>query len=237
VAVSVNVLPGWLSDWCRDRLGSSPVAVLFQRQQVSTVFGLRLADGVDVVVKARADEGRAESCVAAQLFVASRGFPCPRPLTPVTRVGSLAVHAEQYRPGGEVVHGDSPAVAVRCAAVFARLMALLAQVSVAPPLPNPPWVAWDHTAGGVWPALDVLDSRDQSTVPDVVVEVAERVGRRVRIGGLVPAEKCLRAGQVACWHPWAERVVDGLLGVAAQAGGKVGAGRRRVRGGRGAGSA
>ena len=103
--------------------------MLFQLQQVSMVFGLRLAGGTDVVVKARADDGRAVSCVAAQARLAERGFPCARPLTPVTGAGSLAVHAEEFRPGGEVLGGDSPDVAVRYAQVFARLMAELADVS------------------------------------------------------------------------------------------------------------
>ena len=101
-------LPEWLPAWCLDHLGSGPGGVLFQVHQVSMVFGLRLADGRDVVVKARADDGRASSCVAAQARLAGRGFPCARPLTPVAGVGSLAVHAEEFRPGGEVLHGDSP---------------------------------------------------------------------------------------------------------------------------------
>src|SRR5262245_38271658 len=105
------------------------------------VFGLRLPGGTDVVVKARADDGRAVSCVAAQARLAERGFPCARPLTPVTRVGPLAVHAEEFRPGGEVLPGDSPDVAVRCAEVFARLMAELAGVTVPPPLPTRPGCA------------------------------------------------------------------------------------------------
>jgi len=46
-------LPDWLPAWCLDHLGSEPVGVLFQQQQVSMVFGLRLAGGTDVVVKAR----------------------------------------------------------------------------------------------------------------------------------------------------------------------------------------
>jgi hypothetical protein len=117
------------------------------------VFGLRLPGGTDLVVKAREDDGRAETCVAVQALLAERGFPCPRPLTPVIGVGSLAVHAEELRPGGEVLQGDSPDVAARYAEVFARLMAELADVTVAPPLPNPPWVRWDHTGSGVWPAL------------------------------------------------------------------------------------
>ena len=148
------------------------------------VFGLRLAGGGDVVVKARADDGRAGSCVAAQARLAERGFPCARPLTPVVGVGSLAVHAEEFRPGGQVLHGDSPDVARRGAEVFARLMAELAGVTVAPPLPNPPWVRWDHADSAVWPAIDFLDSRDQSVVPAYVVETAERARGRLLAAGL-----------------------------------------------------
>jgi hypothetical protein len=177
-------LPDWLPAWCLDHLGSEPSGVLFRRRQISMVFGLRLAGGTDVVVKARADDGRATSCVAAQARLAERGFPCARPLTPVTRVGSLAVHAEEFRPGGEVLHGDSPDVAASYAELFARLMAELADVSIAPPLPNPPWVRWDHAESGMWPAIDVLDSRDQSVVPGYVVDTAERARRRILAAGL-----------------------------------------------------
>jgi len=148
------------------------------------VLGLRLAGGRDVVVKARADDGRATSCVAVQARLADRGFPCARPLTPVACIGSLAVHAEEFRPGGEVLHGDTPEVAARCAEVFARLMAELAGVTVTPPLPNPPWVRWDHADSGVWPAIDFLDSRDQSTVPAHVVETAVRARGRLLAAGL-----------------------------------------------------
>jgi hypothetical protein len=177
-------LPDWLPAWCLDHLGAEPSGVLFQLQQVSMVFGLRLSGGTDVVVKAREDDGRAVSCVAAQAWLAERGFPCARPLTPVACVGSLAVHAEEFRPGGEVLHGDSPDVTVRYAEVFGRLMAELAPVTVAPPLPNPPWVRWDHADFGVWPAIDFLDNRDQSVVPAYVVDTAERTRRRILAAGL-----------------------------------------------------
>ena len=177
-------LPGWLPGWCLDHLGGEPAGVLFQVESISLVFGLRLAGGRDVVVKARADDGRAGSCVAAQAWLAERGFPCARPLTPVTGAGSLAVHAEEFRPGGEVLCGDSPDVAVRYAEVFAWLMAGLAGVTVAPPLPNPRWVRWDHAGPGVWPAMGFLDSRDQSVVPGSVADTAGRVRRRILAAGL-----------------------------------------------------
>jgi Phosphotransferase enzyme family len=182
--VSLDDLPDWLPAWCLDHLGAEPAGVLFQLQQVSMVFGLRLAGGSDVVVKARADDGRAVSCVAAQAWLAGRGFPCARPLTPVAGIDSLAVHAEEFRPGGEMLRGDSPDVAARYAEVFARLMTELAGVTVAPPLPNPPWVRWDHAGSGVWPAIGFLDSQDQSAVPAYAAEVAERCRGRIVAAGL-----------------------------------------------------
>jgi hypothetical protein len=168
-----------LEDWCRDHLGGEPAEELFRRDGMSTVLGLRLTDGREVVVKARADDGRAASCVTAQARLAERGFPCPRPLTPAVAVGSQAVHAEEFRPGGEMLLGDSPDVAVRYAEVFARLMAGLADVPVAPPLPNPRWARWDHTDLGLWPSIGFLDDRDQSAVPAFVVETAERARARL----------------------------------------------------------
>jgi hypothetical protein len=182
--VSLDDLPDWLPAWCADHLGGEPAGVLFWLQQVSMVVGLRLAGGRDVVVKARTEDGRAASCVAAQAQLAGRGFPCARPLTPVARVGSLAVHAEEFRPGGEVLGGDSPDVAARYAEVFAWLMAELAGVAVAPPLPNPPWVRWDHADPGAWPAIGFLDSQDQGVMPGYVVDVAVRARRRILAAGL-----------------------------------------------------
>lgn len=174
----VNDVPDWLPGWCLEHLGAEPADVLFGLEQISTVFGLRLTSGVDVVVKARGDHGRAVSCAAAQTHLAEHGFPCARPLTPVVGVGPLAVHAEEFRPGGDILHGDTPDVAVRYAEVYARLTDELAGVDITPPLPNPRWVRWDHTDPGLWPAIDFLDERDQSVVPAYVVETAERARAR-----------------------------------------------------------
>jgi hypothetical protein len=168
-------LPAWCDAW----LGSSPADVFYERVSISSVYGVRLADGREVFVKARSDDGRASSCLAAQASLAERGFPCPRPLTAVVSVGALAVHAEESLDGGSMLLGSSADVARRYADVFARLMALLADVSVPPPVPSPRWARWDHTDSGVWPAIDFLDERDQSVVPPFVVDVAERVRKRL----------------------------------------------------------
>jgi len=177
-------LPDWLPAWCREHLGGEPVDVLFQLHQMSTVIGLRMPGGRDVVVKARAAGERVAACVEAQARLAETGFPCARPLTPVVLVDSLAVHAEESRSGGEVLHGDSQETAVLYAEVLARLMAELADVRVLPPLPNPRWVRWDHEDAGLWPAIEFLDVMDQSVVPAFVVEAAERARSRLLSSGL-----------------------------------------------------
>ncbi|GAA5100205.1 hypothetical protein [Nocardia iowensis] len=204
-------LPDWIAAWCIDQLADEPVCVLFEWRSISEVFGLRLAGGQDVVVKVREDDGRVASCVAAQAALATQGFPCARPLTPVVKVGALAVHAEQYRPEGEILGGDSPDVAMQYAAVFARLMTELVGVAVSPPLPNPRWVRWDHADSGLWPAIEFLDERDQSGVPEYVIDAAERSRERLSAADLAcvlghadfEAQNLRwRDGQVWTVHDW-----------------------------------
>ncbi|NNH68531.1 hypothetical protein HLB23_01310 [Nocardia uniformis] len=180
----------------------------------SAVFGLRLTTGQDIVVKVREDGGRAASCVGAQIQLARRGFPCPRPLTPAIRVGALAVHAEEFRPGGDILGSDSPDVAARYATVFAWLMAELADITVAPPVPNPRWVRWEHTDSGLWPAVQELDDRDQSAVPEYVTATADRARQRL----LAADEPCVLGhadfeAQNLRWHStdvWAVHDWDSL---------------------------
>ncbi|GAA1217510.1 hypothetical protein LY12_002010 [Prauserella alba] len=174
-----NAAPQWLIDWCREHLHSTPTRVLFHEQRESAVFGLRLPEQADVVVKARRGDGRLGACVEAQRALAERWSPCPRPRTPVLPVGPLAVHAEELRAGGGMLPGSSPDVAERYASVFAELMAELAEVRVSVPRPNPRWVRWDHRDEGLWPSVASLDGRNQDDVPPEVDEIARRVRRRL----------------------------------------------------------
>jgi hypothetical protein len=173
--------PAWLVAWCDRHLGAVPVDALLSYAQMSDVFGVRLADGHEVVVKARRDEdGRATHCVDAQIALAERGFPCARPLTPVTVTDGVAVHAEQWRPGGTMMRGDGPQVAVHFARLLAWLAAELSQITTAPPLPNPRWVRWDHDDPGTWPATASLDERDASAVPHFIEETARLATERLQ---------------------------------------------------------
>ncbi|USX55903.1 phosphotransferase [Lentzea sp. HUAS12] len=199
-----------LSAWCSAELGSAVAEVFYERVSLSSVFGVRLADGREVYVKAREDDGRAAPCLAAQASLAARGFPCPRPLTAVVVVDGLAVHAEEALPGGSMLLGNSPAVAVRYAEVFAWSMALLEDVAVPPPVPAPRWARWDHTDPGLWPAIDFLDARDQGVVPPFVVSAARRVRKRLLATSLpcvlghadFEAQNLRWQGDVLAVHDW-----------------------------------
>jgi len=53
-----------LAAWCRRWLGAPPAARLFEAGYLSTVLGLRLADGREVVVKVRPPIARLAGCTA-----------------------------------------------------------------------------------------------------------------------------------------------------------------------------
>lgn len=152
-------------------LGSRAVETLFTSGYTSNVAGLRLEDGRRVVAKERADEaGRAASCVAAQVALASGGFPCPRPLTGVMIVDGRAVHAEEWRDSGE-----GPSAPEQFGELLARLVGALTAVAGPPPLPNPLWVRYDHELPGTWP------DGERGAVPAFVEEAGARArGRLLR---------------------------------------------------------
>jgi hypothetical protein len=180
--VSETSIPTWLTAWCAEHLGVTPRRMLPvpQPASMSEVFGVLLADGRSVAVKARPDEnGRAASCVAAQGVLAKAGFACAAPVTPACVEQGTAVHAEEWRPGGHILLGDGPQVAEVFARVLARLAARLEPIRVAPPLPNPRWVRWDHDDAGTWPAAAFLEGRDASRVAPFVEETARRATARL----------------------------------------------------------
>jgi len=143
-----------LAAWCRRWLGTEPAGVLFRSGYLSQVTGLRLADGRDVVVKARPPAARLAGCLALQTALAGAGFPCPRPLAGPAPLGGLAATAEELIPGGELL-APGPGAAGRFAALLAELVRLAPGPASLPTLaPPPPWAAWDHAGRGLWPAPD-----------------------------------------------------------------------------------
>jgi hypothetical protein len=172
----------WVTPWCRAHLGSEPETVLHYSP---AVVGLRLEDGREVAVKARPDQnGRAATCVEVQRFLTAQGFPAAAPLTGVTVERGTAIHAEQWRPGGQVDRGDDPP---RSARLLAELVTLAEGVEVGgatagavePPLPNPEWTRWDHDEPGIWPGIAHHDRRAEHQIPEFVTEAARRVRDRM----------------------------------------------------------
>jgi len=113
----------WLVEWCERELSVRPVDVLLEASVMSEVWGLRLEDGREVAVKRRPDPGRrVATCLAVQTAVAEAGLPCSRPLTAMTLHDDSAVHAEEWRPGGEIAPGNDPGTAECSARLYAALM-------------------------------------------------------------------------------------------------------------------
>jgi hypothetical protein len=101
--------------------------VLFEAGHLSVVRGLELADGRQVVVKARPPEARLAAGVQVQRHLRAGGFPCPELLAGPAPLGALVATAEAYVPGGAPLPPgpDAPRL---------YTTALAASVALAPPV-------------------------------------------------------------------------------------------------------
>jgi hypothetical protein len=68
-------LPIGVRVWVEATFGSAPVVELFAARQISDVFGLRLADGQEIVVKVRSGLQRARACVEGSAPCTPMGLP------------------------------------------------------------------------------------------------------------------------------------------------------------------
>jgi hypothetical protein len=196
-----------LAAWCRDRLGAEPEAVLFRAGYLSEVTGLRLADGREVVVKARPPAPRLRGCLAVQAALAGAGFPCPRPLAGPAPLGRLDATAEELVPGGDLL-APGPDAAGRFARLLAELVRLAPSPAAVPTLrPSPPWAAWDHDHPGLWPPPDDRDGNlDDHPGPAWLDRVAATVSQ---------TEQFLTGYEEARGRPWtaAERQASWAAGL------------------------
>src|SRR5689334_12691373 len=90
-----------LSDWCHEQLGAPVAGRLFTTGHLSAVYGLRLADGRDVVLKVRDGDARLSACMRVQRRLWEAGFCCPEPLAGPYRLGSAVASAETLLPAGD----------------------------------------------------------------------------------------------------------------------------------------
>ena len=155
-----------LAVWCRRWLGAPPAAELFEAGYLSTVKGLRLADGREVVVKVRPGISRLGGCAVVHRALWTAGFPCPEPLVDLQPLDGYAATAEAL-----VVDADEPPpegeLAALSAAALARLVELAPDPGGAEPGLVPVLDRLDHTGPGLWPApedrdVDLNLARDRS---------------------------------------------------------------------------
>ena len=166
--------------WCREHLGAAPEAEIFRGGYLSTVVGVRLVDGREVVVKVRPREERLNGCFEVQRRLSQAGFPCPEPLVAPTPFAQWSASVEGHRPGGTVLPSSG-----RQPGCFAAALAWLTASAPSPngsePLdPPPPWTAWNHGGSGLWPRPDDRDI-DLNAVdgPPWLDEVGAAVQRRL----------------------------------------------------------
>lgn len=156
--------PAGLAAWCELHLGSPAAGELFRAGHLAGVIGVRLADGREVVVKVRPAAPRTAACVAVQRRLFESGYPCPQPLAGPAQLGAYEATAESYVSGGVML----PACG-RAAGPFAAALAQLVALAPAPEevsslAPNPPWTAWNHDQGGLWPWPEDLVDLDLNEV-------------------------------------------------------------------------
>jgi hypothetical protein len=132
-----------LSEWCREHLGALVAERVFTAGHLSAVYGLRLVDGREVVLKVRGGGARLGSCMRVQRRMWEAGFCCPEPLAGPYRLGSAVASAEALVPEGEQpALQDAPRL---FACPLARLVECGAGLAPEPDLrPAPPWVCWYH---------------------------------------------------------------------------------------------
>jgi hypothetical protein len=154
-----------LAVWCRRWLGAPPTAQLFEAGYLSTVKGLRLADGREVVVKVRPGMSRLAGCAAVHRALWTAGFPCPEPLAGPHPLDGYAATAETLLPDAGEPPPDSDLAALSAAAL-ARFVELAPDPGSVPSLaPSPSWTGWDHAGPGLWPAPEDRDA-DLNAYPE-----------------------------------------------------------------------
>jgi Ser/Thr protein kinase RdoA (MazF antagonist) len=170
-----------IARWCAMWLRARPAEILAGGGHLSRVSELLLANGRRVVVKVRPEQTRLTACTYVQRHLWRAGFPCPEPLVgplPFGAGGELVASAEAYVPGGEMVPADVPGASQAYATLLARMLRLAPPAAALPPLePSPPWNAWNHRGGGVWPPADDRTD-DLNAIPET--SWLDEVGRAVQ---------------------------------------------------------
>ena len=142
-----------LETYLRRCLGLGISEVLFREGRIDSVWGVRLDDGSEIVVKAHrtpVDLTARRAVVSAQRLLVGAGFPCPTPLSGPDVVGNLVLSAETMLREGSP--GDARDPRTR----FALVTGLADHIELLRADPDLPAVAgkgpaWCRYQDGPWP--------------------------------------------------------------------------------------
>ena len=169
--------PTLLRQWCTGHLGSAPTREFLESGYLSVVLGVQLEDGRKVVIKVRPVSARLEGCAEVHRRLFASGYPCPEPLTGAVPFGEDMATAEAFVAADARLPASGRS-AHAFAEPFARLIDLAPPPEEVPSLdPSPPWTAWAHREGGLWPRPDDHDVDLNAVVGPRWVDDA---GRRAR---------------------------------------------------------
>ena len=162
-----------IDELCRAELGSAVAAGLFYEASAGCVFGVALADGSRVAIKAyqrRWTPAFLTAVSRAQTHLADSGFPCARPLAGPVAAGDAVAVVETYLPDP----GPQP---VTAASLRVSAAGLFRQVAVCRDRRRPgPRRAPDGPAGRIRPV-------PRAAQPDLRLRGdrgGKRLDRRVR---------------------------------------------------------
>jgi hypothetical protein len=106
------------------------------------------------VVRVRPAAPRIAACTEVQRRLFDSGYPCPQPLAGPALLGEYEATAESHIAGGVLLPGSAQPFA----AALAQMVHLAPRPGQMSSLaPAPPWAAWNHSQGGLWPWPEDLD--------------------------------------------------------------------------------
>ncbi|MEQ7129476.1 phosphotransferase [Actinopolymorpha sp. B11F2] len=152
-ATTTGQVADWVARHVRDHIGSGVDAVLFTGGDIGAVFGLRLSDGRDVVLKAfrpGANVQRLQAVVRAQNTLAAAGFGCARVFDGPSSTGDVLALVEERLACASTGSPHDQAARVAMAAALAGQIDALRDMDGAALVPGRP--AWADWSVGTWPA-------------------------------------------------------------------------------------
>ncbi|MEU4605630.1 phosphotransferase [Kribbella sp. NPDC023972] len=205
----------WLARHVRDHLGAGVDSVLFTAGDIGAVFGLRLTDEREVVLKALRPGAKAErlrTVVRAQNILASAGFGCARVIDgPSETGGVLAVIEERLTCTSTGSPHDPAARAAMATGLAAQIDVLRGFDGTELGTSPPAWSVWN---AGAWPTPHDPIFDFSSPVPgfEWVDETADAAATILRATDHAPGvvghsdwvwqNVCIQSGRFVAGYDW-----------------------------------